>query len=162
MSYVFNSKDHLSQMTSVHLYEQMIHSLCCQWALSHRPLTIHVRRQRDVATWGQNAESSPWHPPHSQPLTHYKEDVSLDRDFPAVWRPCGTKSCLALLTRALRGTMRGQTGRPPLENNTSWMGILANHHICLTWMVIFYQTNNNYPIIISDSTTLAFRADIYS
>lgn len=113
MSYVFNSKDHLSQMTSVHLYEQMIHSLCCQWALSHRPLTIHVRRQRDVATWGQNAESSPWHPPHSQPLTHYKEDVSLDRDFPAVWRPCGTKSCLALLTRALRGTMRGQTGRPP-------------------------------------------------
>ncbi len=115
MSYVFNSKDYLSQMTSVHLSEQMINSppLCCQWALSCMALTIHVCQQRDVATWSQNAESSPWHPPHSRPLTHDKEDVSLDRDFPAVWRLCGTKSRLALLTRALRGTMRGQTGRPP-------------------------------------------------
>lgn len=38
-----------------------------------------------------------------------KEDVSLDGDFPAVCPPSGTKSRLALLTRALGGTMRRQT-----------------------------------------------------
>lgn len=83
-SYVFKSKHCLSQRTSVHLYEYMIHSppLCCQWSLSQWPLSIHACHQHDVAKWGQSADSSPWHPPPSQPLTHYKRRCLLVQRFP--------------------------------------------------------------------------------
>lgn len=40
------------------------------------PLTIHACRQHDVATWGQSADSSPWHPPHSWPLTPLQKRMS--------------------------------------------------------------------------------------
>lgn len=62
-----------------------------------------------------------------------KEGVSLNRDFPAVWQQRSTKSRWALLTRALMGTMGGQTERPlrktalPVTGRVHW----KNYHICL-------------------------------
>lgn len=68
----------------------------------------------------------------------------LDRDFPAVWQPSGTKSRPALLTRALKRTKRGQTAAPSWKTTlpaTAWIYwlnhcFLPNVHGCLCWQLI--------------------------
>lgn len=66
------------------------------------------------------------------PIT--KGGVSLNRDFVVLWRLCSTKSLLALLTRALKRTMKGQTGTTlPVTGWVYWK--------ITTWMVIFSRWN---------------------
>lgn len=126
--------------------------LCCQGALSRWPLTIHPCLRHDVATWGQSADSSSWHPPHSQPLTHYKRGY-----LPAQWFPCCLtavqhKSRLALLTRALRGTMRGQTGRPPWKTTfpvAGWVYWQITISVLPEWYSSHAETDNLRNIKLS-------------
>lgn len=111
------SKDYL---TSVHLYECMIHSSpCCQWALTPWPLTIHACQQHDVATWGQSADSNPWHPLHSWPLTHYKRGCLPGQRFPCCLTAVQLKKPPGPVDMGIKRDNKGTDWEATLENNTS-------------------------------------------
>lgn len=102
-----------------YMYECMIHSPCCQWALFPWPLTIHACQQHDVATWDQSADSSPWHPLHSRPLTHYKRGCLPGQRFPCRLTAVPLKTPPGPVDMGIKRDNEGTCWEAPLENNTS-------------------------------------------
>lgn len=137
MSYVLKSKDYLSipndLSTSLWINDSFSSPLLPVGPLSFWPLTIHACRQHDVATWGQSADSSPWHPPRSRPLTHYKGGCLPGHRFACCLTAVRHKKPPGPVDTGIKRDNGGTDWEAPVENNTSCC--LANHHICLTWMV---------------------------